>query len=120
MRKYLHFDLVVGYFFVIAIIIVCQSFTLKVTTGLNGKPINLKKLSCSDKSTSQTNNINPAIFSKNFISYNQYLKSVSTQSDSIDFEVKVIKPRKFLLSFYKKQASVIFIKIYDVLGNLVH
>jgi hypothetical protein len=41
-------------------------------------------------------------------------------ADSIDFSVEVVQPRKFFLSFTKKREETIFIKIYDVIGNLIH
>lgn len=116
MKKYIPFDLVVGYFFVIAITMVCQSFTLKATTNQEfPKKENIDKsptvkgvpthLNLTILPVQQTPDIQaPAV----------------AKTDSLDFEVKVIRPRKFLLSFYKKQANDIFIKIYDVLGNLVH
>lgn len=117
MKKHIHFDLVMGYF--IAIVMVCQSYTIKAS--------NLSIIqSISDIIPVQeiiVPNLNKGqsfhLLSKNQVNTaDQTLPALA--QDSLDFEVKVLRPRKFLLSFYKKQASDIFIKIYDVLGNLVH
>ncbi|QHT71453.1 hypothetical protein GXP67_34740 [Rhodocytophaga rosea] len=113
MRKYLHFDLVVGYFFVFAIIMLCQSFTLKATASNNKPEKNVVLTLSARQSDSKLHTV--SVYSNS--SFQTFTKA---QTDSLDFEVKLVKPRKFLLSFYKKQASDIFIKIYDVLGNLVH
>jgi hypothetical protein len=113
MKKYLHFDLVVGYFFVITIVMLCQSFTLKATES--------SLLSTKKEAISSTVNLTHINLHVTPVYSTPLLQTIpGEQTDSLDFEVKLIKPRKFLLSFYKKQASDIFIKIYDVLGNLVH
>lgn len=39
--------------------------------------------------------------------------------DALEFEVKVLSPRRFSVSFYNNQNNYVFIKIYDVIGNLV-
>jgi len=113
MKKFLHFDLVVGYFFIVAILLICQSFTLKAT-----ELIWLSKTQSASTPVLLRTNLYQPIFPAHSKSFLQ--TEPTTQKDSLDFEVKLIKPRKFLLSIYKKQASDIIIKIYDVLGNLVH
>jgi hypothetical protein len=45
---------------------------------------------------------------------------VLIESDSIEFDVEVVQPRKFFLSFTMKRGETFFIKIYDVIGNLIH
>jgi hypothetical protein len=45
---------------------------------------------------------------------------VVADADSIDFSVEVVQPHKFFLSFTKKREETFFIKIYDVIGNLIH
>jgi hypothetical protein len=45
---------------------------------------------------------------------------VIADADSIDFSVEVVQPHKFFLSFTKKREETFFIKIYDVIGNLIH
>ena len=113
MKKYLHFDLVVGYFFVFAIIMLCQSFTFKATERIISIPPN--------KKAAVATNANQTYIRFSIVpDYSNALSQHESEKDSLDFEVKLIKPRIFLLSFYKKQTSDIFIKIYDVLGNLVH
>jgi hypothetical protein len=113
MKKYLHFDLVVGYSFAIAIIMVCQSVTIKAIA----KPNNIEDRNIiTPAQTKNYLNLIPVQLNKMI----QTEQQIGARMDSLDFEVKVTKHRRFLLSFYKKQASDIFIKIYDVLGNLVH
>jgi hypothetical protein len=108
-----------GYFYVVAIVIMCQSYTIKAsslsTTNIVSENVYVQKVLVAKVSTNEI----LIIPEKTHINLYNYIGSV-LENDSIDFEVEVIKPRKFLLSFYKKQASDIFIKIYDVLGNLVH
>lgn len=116
MKKYIHFDLVVGYFFVIAVIMVCQSFTLKATAGR--KVASEEKTNFTTPVEASQTHLTLTVFHQQTVA--PQIPAFAAEKDSLDFEVKVIKPRKFLLSFYKKQANVIFIKIYDVLGNLVH
>ncbi|MDO1446137.1 hypothetical protein Q0590_07735 [Rhodocytophaga aerolata] len=42
------------------------------------------------------------------------------ESDSIEFDVEVVQSRKFFLSFTMKRGETFFIKIYDIIGNLIH
>ena len=119
MKKHIHFDLVMSYFFVIAIVMVCQSYTIKAS-GLStiqsvSDIVPVQKIILPNLSKGEPYTM-PVKTQVNISDYT----NPSLENDSLDFEVKVIKPRKFLLSFYKKQASDIFIKIYDVLGKLVH
>ena len=51
---------------------------------------------------------------------NNRIEEVIAETDSIEFNVEVVQPRKFFLSFHMKREETFFIKIYDVIGNLIH
>lgn len=48
------------------------------------------------------------------------MEDVAIESDSIEFNVEMVQPRKFFLSFTMKRGETFFIKIYDIIGNLIH
>lgn len=52
-------------------------------------------------------------------STNSLVDSVSDRSESVDFEVQTISKNRFRISFNNNSGRSVFVKIYDVIGNLI-
>ena len=94
MKPNLPFSTVIIYIAAIAIMLVCVSFIFK--------------------NTSTINKIIP--FGENY----EFAMLEQPLANLTEFEVKAIDLNKLSVSFYYNQDHALFIKIYDVIGNLVH
>jgi hypothetical protein len=108
MKKLLPFNPLFLYILIICLVAIGEAFAVKAT--ILQQPINKEQ----KKFTKPTIAAIP-------ISVEQGEDDpIVAEADSIDFDVEVVQPRKFLLSFTKKREETFFIKIYDVIGNLIH
>ncbi len=98
---------------VITLVVVGKSFAIKSTILNSG----VEQRSFEEGKNPHNNNI-----AKGFIQYfaPEEAATEDMPADSLDFQVKVVKPHKFLLSFQKKREEAFYIKIYDVIGNLLY
>jgi hypothetical protein len=101
------------YVFIICVVAISEAFAIKPTTTQFQPTTGQHKIQL-QKSTAL-----PLMQSPMKLTIDDSNPVVS-DADSVDFDVEVIQPRKFLLSFTKKRGETFFIKIYDVIGNLIH
>ncbi len=66
----------------------------------------------------QTLIIEPALTDNDLITENNTLNLSQNTSNNIDFEVRALGNRRFMVSFINKDSRV-HIRIYDVIGNLI-
>lgn len=112
MKKNLSFNPPIIYIFIICLVAIGEAFAIKSTafpstTSLKEYPLN--------KSAEPA--LNDKVFPLNEASRPD---DIIVETDTIEFNVEVVQPRKFFLSFNKKREETFFIKIYDVIGNLIH
>jgi hypothetical protein len=113
MKNFTSFNSFFLYVFIICIAALGEAFAVKLSatevTATGGQ----RKACTQETTVLQSINLTP-------LTYDERNNPVVSESDSVDFDVEVVQPRKFLLSFTKKREETFFIKIYDVIGNLIH